>query len=82
MAMRALVGDVLVIKGHHVGDRERDAEILEVRGENGGPPYLVRWSEDGHEALVFPGPDAVVEHLTGKRAIAKRSLVTPAKRKG
>jgi len=40
----------------------RDGEILEVRGEDGGPPYVVRWSDNGHEALVFPGPDAVVQH--------------------
>ena len=30
-----------------------------MRGEDGAPPYLVRWS-DGHEALTFPGPDAHV----------------------
>lgn len=35
--MKANVGDRLVIKGHHVGEHERDAEILEVRGEAGGP---------------------------------------------
>lgn len=60
--MRAKVGDRLVIRGHKVGNLDRDAEILEVRGEDGSPPYLVRWSEDGHEALVFPGSDAVIEH--------------------
>ena len=37
----------------------REAEVLEVRGEDGGPPYLVRW-EDGYEALTFPGADAHV----------------------
>lgn len=60
--MRAKVGDRLVIKGHKVGNLDKDAEILEVRGEEGSPPYLVRWSEDGHEALVFPGSDAIIEH--------------------
>jgi hypothetical protein len=60
--MRAAVGDRIVIKGHHVGEPDRDAEILEVRGPDGGPPYLVRWSDDGHEGLFFPGSDAVVEH--------------------
>jgi hypothetical protein len=40
----------------------RDAEILEVRHPDGTPPYLVRWSDTGHEALVFPGPDATVEN--------------------
>jgi hypothetical protein len=40
--MNASVGDRLVIKGHHVGEPDRNAEIIEVRGEDGGPPYLVR----------------------------------------
>jgi len=31
-----------------------------VRGPEGKPPYLVRWADTGHEALVFPGPDAVI----------------------
>ena len=61
--MRAMAGDRLVIKGHHVGEHDRDAEILEVRGDNGGPPYLVRWSDDGHEGLFFPGADATVQHF-------------------
>jgi hypothetical protein len=60
--MRAAVGDRLVVKGHKVGEPDRDAEILEVRGEDGGPPFLVRWSEDGHEGLLFPGSDATIEH--------------------
>lgn len=63
--MYAVKGDRLVVHGPHVGDQVRDGEILEVRGEGGGPPYLVRWSDDGHESLVFPGPDASVEHFAG-----------------
>ncbi len=61
--MKAAVGDRIVIKGHHIGEHERDAEILEVRGADGGPPYVVRWDDDGHEGLFFPGPDASVEHF-------------------
>jgi hypothetical protein len=67
MVMRAAVGDRLVIKSHHVGERDRDAEILDVRGDDGGPPYVVRWSDDGHEGLFSPGADAVVEHRAGPR---------------
>ena len=40
----------------------RDAEILEVLGEN-GPPYHVRWESDGHESIIYPGSDATVEHF-------------------
>ena len=60
--MRASAGDRLIVHGVHVDDPVRDAEILEVRGAEGGPPYVVRWSDTGHEALVFPGPDAIVHH--------------------
>lgn len=60
--MHASVGDRLIVHGTHVDDPVKDGEILEVRGKNGEPPFLVRW-EDGHEGLVFPGPDATVHHF-------------------
>ena len=66
--MRANVGDRIVIRGHHVGEPDRDCKVVEVRGEDGGAPYLVMWSEDGHESLFFPGSDATVvnyEHASG-----------------
>jgi hypothetical protein len=61
MNMHAEVGDVLHVRGRTVGTQERQCEVLEVRGEKGAPPYRVRFT-DGHEALVFPGTDCVVEH--------------------
>lgn len=61
--MNAAVGDRVVIHGTHVGDHVRDGEIVEVRGEDGGPPYLVRWSDTGHESLFYPGADATVHHF-------------------
>ena len=59
--MHAKAGDRLVIQGHRVGEHGKEAEILEVHGDNGGPPFLVRWADDGHEGLIFPGSDANVE---------------------
>ena len=61
-SLRARPGDRLVVRGHHQGERQRDGEILEVLGDNGAPPYHVRW-DDGHESEVFPGSDIFVEHL-------------------
>lgn len=61
--MHASVGDRIIIKGHHVGEHDKDAEILEVRGSDGAPPYVVRWSDDGHEGLFFPGSDAQLQHF-------------------
>ena len=65
------VGDKIVVKGHNVGEPDRDAVVLEVRGANGGPPYFVRWSDDGHEGLYFPGSDAALKHYEphGDRAL-------------
>jgi hypothetical protein len=59
--MRAQVGDRLHMHGRTVGTKDRMAEIIDIRGANGEPPYLVRF-DDGHESLVYPGSDCVVEH--------------------
>lgn len=61
--MRASVGDRIIIKGHRVGEHDRDGEVLDVRGADGGPPYVVRWGDTGHETLFFPGSDAVIQHF-------------------
>ena len=65
--MRAKVGDRLHVYGRNVGIPDRVGEIIEVRGGDGTPPYLVRF-EDGHETLVFPGPDAVIEEAVESTA--------------
>jgi hypothetical protein len=72
-ALRASAGDRLVIRGHQLGEKTRDGEILEVVGENGRPPFRVRWSDTGREALLFPGADAMVEHFprAGRRKRAR-----------
>jgi hypothetical protein len=59
--MQAKVGDHLVVESNRDGGHRREGEILEVRGEDGAPPYVVRW-DDGHEGVSYPGPDAHVMH--------------------
>jgi Domain of unknown function (DUF1918) len=66
-ALRASVGDRLVIRPHHLDEPDRDAEILEVLGRHGGPPYKVRWADDNRETILFPGTDAFVEHFEHAR---------------
>ena len=61
--MHATVGDRIIIRGVHTGDPSRDCEVLEVRGVDGGPPYVVRWGDTGHEAILYPGTDAMVQHF-------------------
>jgi Domain of unknown function (DUF1918) len=60
--LHARPGDRLVVRGHRQGEPQRDGEILEVLGEHGAPPYMVRWS-DGHESEIYPGSHIFVEHL-------------------
>ncbi len=66
--MQAKVGDRIVIGGHRVGQPDRNCEVLELRHPDGEPPYLVRWSDTGHEDLFFPGPDASVVPSKGKQS--------------
>ncbi|WP_137724725.1 DUF1918 domain-containing protein [Prescottella subtropica] len=63
--MHAEPGDWLIAKGTTVGAPDEIAQIREVRGDDGGPPYLVVRLHDGHEALVFPGPDAHIVTAAG-----------------
>jgi len=58
--MRASVGDRVWVRGHSVGSTERHGEIREVQGPDGTAPFVIRW-DDGHEGLVFPGPDAEIQ---------------------
>ncbi len=53
--MYANAGDRLVVLGAHVDDHVRDGLIIEVHGVDGAPPYLIRWFDNGHESVVFPG---------------------------
>jgi hypothetical protein len=59
--MKAQIGDRLVMESIHVGERRRVGVILELRHPDGTPPYLVRWEDDGHEGLIFPGPECRIE---------------------
>lgn len=58
--MQVHKGDVLRFTGRTVGTPEHRAEVLEVLGRGGEPPYRVRY-DDGHEAEVFPGSDCVID---------------------
>jgi hypothetical protein len=75
--MKAHVGDYLVVKGTTTERHDQHAEIIEVRSQDGSPPYVVRWLVTGHEATVYPGSDAVVltaaEHTKAAQRTAARA---------
>jgi hypothetical protein len=64
--MRVAAGDLLLIKGRHAGEPDLRVRVVETHGENGTPPWRVRWGEEGHEGLLFPGAEAVIEHAHGR----------------
>jgi hypothetical protein len=56
--MHAKPGDVLIVEASTTERHARHATTLEVRSPDGSPPYYVRWEDDGHEGLTYPGPDS------------------------
>lgn len=58
--MYAEPGDWLVVETISPNEPRRRGLILEVHHVDGGPPYVVRWTDTGTESLVFPGPDSHV----------------------
>jgi len=48
IAMRARVGDRLVVGPDRIG------VVIDVPAADGSPPYIVRWLEGGHIAMVQP----------------------------
>lgn len=83
-APKAEIGDRVVVHGHHLGEPERDGEILDVLGHAGSPPYLVRW-EDGRVTRFYPSSDARVQHFSegsGSRHAAQPVANTDAERPG
>jgi hypothetical protein len=57
------VGDHIVIASNKVDRDVRQGRIVELKHEDGSPPYVVEWTDaPGHTVVVFPGPDAHIEH--------------------
>jgi Domain of unknown function (DUF1918) len=48
--MQAKIGDVLVV----AGSESRTGLIIGIVGQDGAPPYVVKWRSDGHIAMVTP----------------------------
>jgi uncharacterized protein DUF1918 len=46
--MRAHVGDQLVVGVDRIG------VVVGVPAEDGSPPYIIKWLNDGHIAMVLP----------------------------
>ncbi|GAA2899210.1 hypothetical protein GCM10010517_64720 [Streptosporangium fragile] len=60
--MKAEVGDRLIVESAHLGEPRRIGIITALHHADGSPPYDVRWLDQQHDVMVFPGPDAHIEH--------------------
>ncbi len=74
--MKAAVGDRLVVESPHTDEPRRIGVITALRHADGSPPYTVRWLDEEHEVLIFPGPDAHIEH-PDRRAGRDQARHTP-----
>ncbi len=50
--MRANIGDHLVV----AGSQSRTGLIIGIVGKDGAPPYVIKWLNDSHIAMVTPDP--------------------------
>lgn len=66
--MRASVGDRITVRGRKVGDPSRAGSIVEVRGPDGRPPFVVRWDDESSEHLIYPGSDALIDQRSQRTA--------------
>lgn len=56
--MEVKAGDRIVVETEHVGDVEREGEVLEVIEGDLGLRYRVRW-RDGRETVLTPAAGSV-----------------------
>ncbi|BCY09448.1 DUF1918 domain-containing protein [Actinoplanes sp. L3-i22] len=68
--MKARIGDRIIIENNRLGENRRIGIITRVGHDDGGPPYHVRWLEDDHTTVVFPGPEARIEPAIGNESPA------------
>jgi hypothetical protein len=65
--MHAKPGDHFVVRSTHVGEPDRGGEIVETRGPDGAPPYLVRWDATGKTGIFVPGAETQLQSTTARR---------------
>ena len=63
--MRAVTGDLPVLKNVETGAPVRDGRVLDVRGDERSPIYLVRWSDTGDVELYLADECSDIHHFEG-----------------
>ena len=68
--MNANVGDHLVLRGHGSHGDDLRGEIVDIVGDNGSPPYVVRWP-NGYSTLFTASPDAYIDPACGRTRLPR-----------
>ena len=55
--LQAEIGDQLVRSGTAIEQGEILGVVTQVHGEDGGPPFTVRWYDDWYASKVNPNPE-------------------------
>jgi uncharacterized protein DUF1918 len=76
--MNAKPGDLIVVETEHVGDVEREGEVLEVMEGDLGIRFRVKW-RDGRETLLMPSAGSV-RVVPKRKSSARRKTSAPSKR--
>ncbi len=73
--MRPISGDVLILKDPATGALVRDGLILDVRGDDRTPIYLIRCSDTGNVEMYIADESAFVHHFE-RAGVEEFSLAT------
>ena len=73
--MRPISGDLLILKDVTTGASVRDGQVLDVRGDDPAPIYLVRWSDTGNVEMYIADESAYVRHFE-RAGVEEFSLAT------
>lgn len=73
--MRPISGDLLILKDAATGALVRDGQILDVRGDDPTPIYLIQWSDTGNVEMYLADEGAFVHHFV-RGGVEEFSLAT------
>jgi hypothetical protein len=61
--MRPVSGDLLILRDAETGVTVRDGRILDVRGDEPMPSYVIQWSDTGDVEMYLADERAFVHHF-------------------
>jgi Domain of unknown function (DUF1918) len=73
--MQPIPGDLLILKDVETGARVRDGQVVDIRGDDPTPIYLIRWSDTGNVEMYIADESAFIHHFE-RQGVDEFSLAT------